>query len=296
MIIPKGASSVFYFGYHGIGQYNYGSPSYNQPEFADICTLPDVCKDGPKGFPVCADVNNCTTGRKGLPYDPKCKGSGSDGCYFDPLRIGGKGPHAYPYINQAWAYDMNDFIKVKNGEMDPWDVLPYAVWKLPFEVAQKTSVFGGAAAYDPGKDRIYIAQPESDLVGCCEKLPLIHVFQIDRGASEASSYQLEGTVLLLNGDVKLKVNDSEEITVSSTSRSEPQAFSFSTKFISGDSYEISVSSQPGDASQICKVYNGSGRFTSFYNVSNVVVYCSNEPIVSDTKPAPSPPILRVVDL
>ena len=41
-----------------------------------------------------------------------------------------QGTHAYPYVHQIWAYDANDLFRVANGELEPWEVLPYAVWQL----------------------------------------------------------------------------------------------------------------------------------------------------------------------
>src|SRR5262249_29725532 len=87
-----------------------------------------------------------------------------------------KGPHAYPYDYQIWAYDVLDLAAVNAGKMQPWQVKPYRVWalKLPFR-APKTHL--GRAAYDPQSDRIYISQLDSDIVGF-DPLPVIHVLQI----------------------------------------------------------------------------------------------------------------------
>ena len=69
-------------------------------------------------------------------------GSGAVYCY-DPLEVnGGAGPHAYPYVYYVWAYDVQDFIDVKNGLKNPWDVMPYGQWTLtlPFDNARSISL------------------------------------------------------------------------------------------------------------------------------------------------------------
>jgi len=100
-------------------------------------------------------------------------GSGAVYCY-DPLEVnGGAGPHAYPYAYYAWAYDVQDFVDVKNGLRNPWDITPYGQWTLtlPFDNAKK-HIYG--AGYDPQTNRIFLSQMYGDANG----LPVIHVFKI----------------------------------------------------------------------------------------------------------------------
>lgn len=98
-----------------------------------------------------------------------CYGTGKE-CN-DPVR-NDKGTHAYPYKYQAWAYDAKDFLKVKSGEMQPWDMKPYAVWNfdLPFSAEWKGI---GGVAYDAKNNRIFVSQLRGD-----DKLPVIHVFRV----------------------------------------------------------------------------------------------------------------------
>ena len=97
-----------------------------------------------------------------------CYGTGgsSGGDCHDP-DDSSKGIHAYPYRSQVWAYDANDLIAVKNGQLQPYQVRPYAVWQLgAFNDIQ-------GVAYDPATQRLYISQVYAD-----NTRPLINVFQI----------------------------------------------------------------------------------------------------------------------
>ena len=66
-----------------------------------------------------------------------------------------KGEHAYPYRLWAWAYRVSDLAAVKNGQRQPWELVPYQNWDLGIAVEPD---FGtGGAAYDPVKQRLYVA-------------------------------------------------------------------------------------------------------------------------------------------
>lgn len=262
--------SVLYFGFHGLGERNYGLYSVN-PIYADECNQPDICKIGPKGWSICSDSSQCTTGRKGIPNDPQCHGSGWDGCYFDPSGMGSKGPHAYPYIYQVWAYAIEDLIKVKNGIMAPWDVMPYAVWELPFKF-KPTSIFGGASAYDATTKRLYVAQPAGEKYGCCQILPVIHVFDVDMEAPVKSTYSVSGKVMLLEGTLELRNNDGPPIVVQSSDRAQLLDFVFSQGVVPGGRYNVSIVKQPENLS--CRVLHGHGKVIANADVTNIVVSCA----------------------
>jgi hypothetical protein len=105
--------------------------------------------------------------------------SGVDYCY-DPSNDS-KGSHAYPYTNYIWAYDVNDFIAVKNGSKNPWDIRPYTVFALSFPTIQNNfTVLNGASAYDEANKKLYVVQVGADVVGYAY-LPLIHVFRVNTG-------------------------------------------------------------------------------------------------------------------
>jgi len=277
----EGSRSVLFFGYHGTGPREYGQWA-TDPIFADTCRAPDECITGPKGWPICADMNNCTTGRKGIPYDndPRCAASGSDGCYYDPTGMGAKGPHAYPYVYQVWAYDADELALVKNGTKQPWEVQPYAQWNLPFEVVP-TNLFGGAAAYDAATGRLFIVQPQGDTIGT-NKMPLVHVFQMDMAASIAASYQIKARVMLLKGSLTLQNNAGGSLVVSAANRSTTQIVTLPSTVAPSGTYSVTVADQP--ANQTCTVLNGSGTVDANTDITNIVVTCegSGETTAADT--------------
>ena len=106
-------------------------------------------------------------GRNGL--GPNCYGNGTsnqslNGTYgpdgamwcYDPT-TSDKGSHAYPYRYQFWAYDLNDFVAVKEGRKQPWEVVPYGVW--PFDLpTPEPSVKLGGIGYDAARQVLYISR------------------------------------------------------------------------------------------------------------------------------------------
>ena len=68
-----------------------------------------------------------------------------------------KGPHAYPYVHQIWAYDALDLLRVKAGELQAWDLRPYAVWHLP-EMDQTGAATLSGATYDADTGRLYVTE------------------------------------------------------------------------------------------------------------------------------------------
>jgi hypothetical protein len=105
-------------------------------------------------------------------------------CY-DPL-IPDKGDHAYPYAYYVWAYDANDFFKVKNGTLNsstgqafkPWDILPYATWQLDFPFAIENREILGAA-YDPSTQRLFLSEKYGDHPNGSEPFPLVQVYHLN---------------------------------------------------------------------------------------------------------------------
>lgn len=98
-----------------------------------------------------------------------CYGTGQD-CN-DPTDSS-KGNHAYPYIHQVWAYDLDDLLAVKQGTKKPWEVKPYQTWELKLPFSSGSRVLQ-SVAYDPASQRIFIAQRNTD-----GDRPLIHVLKV----------------------------------------------------------------------------------------------------------------------
>jgi len=94
---------------------------------------------------------------------------------FDPT-TSDKGQHAFPYHYQLWAYDLNDWARVRAGKQDPWRVQPYGVWNIEFPIAGPETRISGVA-FDPQQRRLFIAQRLADRDGYAFR-SLIHVYQI----------------------------------------------------------------------------------------------------------------------
>ena len=71
---------------------------------------------------------------------------------------------------EVWAYDAAQLRAVRRGRKRPWQVKPYATWKLrlPFGSGQI-----GGAAYDPTRRLIYVSQQYGN-----GSEPVIHVFKV----------------------------------------------------------------------------------------------------------------------
>lgn len=104
--------------------------------------------------------------------DPSLAGT-SDGqgnlfCY-DPTQTS-KGTHGYPYIHQVWAYDANDLLEVKKGNKQPWDIKPYATWRLTEMNNDGSAGPIVSATFDPVTKRFYMATSRT-----------VHVYQVNVG-------------------------------------------------------------------------------------------------------------------
>ncbi|MFO7303787.1 MAG: hypothetical protein DIU54_015385, partial [Acidobacteriota bacterium] len=106
---------------------------------------------------------------------PYCYGEGS--ACGDP-EDNSKGTHAYPYVPYVWAYRASDLADVKAGRKQPWDVTPYATFRLPSQIR---SAHIGGAAYDPATGRIFVLE----VYGGADGTPRMHVLRINGAASAA---------------------------------------------------------------------------------------------------------------
>lgn len=120
-----------------------------------------------------------------------CYGDGGVGGECpDPL-TSDKGQHAYPYNHQVWAYDLNDLAAVKAGTKKPWEVRPYATWKIEdFPVISVNGI--GGVAYDAANQIIYISQMKADTDGYSSR-SLIHAYRINTSNTPATGPALTYT-------------------------------------------------------------------------------------------------------
>ena len=80
------------------------------------------------------------------------------------------GTHAWPYRHQVWAYDANDLVRVRQGQLACWEVRPYAVWPLEGLGGGDCADMEGAA-FDPATGLLYVAESYGED-------PHLHVFRI----------------------------------------------------------------------------------------------------------------------
>jgi hypothetical protein len=143
IVFPTGSRTVLFFGLQGLGYPCYG--------FSDLTS-------------------------------PKPPGEGLyNGHCYDPARPD-KGCHAYPYQAWVWAYDANDLLAVKNGQRQPWDVVPYNVWGLELPIPTPDGALTGVA-YDPLHQRLYVGQHNASYLypgasSPYDRTPIIHVYDL----------------------------------------------------------------------------------------------------------------------
>lgn len=142
VVFPQGFRSVLFFISIGIGPSHYGLGTG------------DISLDGIEVYTVTHDPGDI-----GVFY------------VYDPVQVGAKGGHNYPYMDKILAYDALDLERVKNGTLNPWAVSPYATWDFvpPFNsyLPRITGV-----AYEPN-GRIFVSQAVAD-----GDTPLIHVLTV----------------------------------------------------------------------------------------------------------------------
>ena len=107
------------------------------------------------------------------------EGYGLSGPEWNDNVRAGTGPHSLngQYLFQVWAYNANDFIKVKNGQLQPWQVIPYSIWDFNLPNPGQWKV--GGAAYDPATQRIFMSVLNADQAVPYTNLPLIYAFKVN---------------------------------------------------------------------------------------------------------------------
>ncbi len=111
-------------------------------------------------------------GRKGL--GDNCYGTPGETCGADPCDPY-KGYHAYPYEPQILFYDPQELTEVVAGTRQPWEVVPYQVYRPTSEVLDPECGVLGAAAYDADRGLLYVTEREAGPWG----ETVVHVWQVD---------------------------------------------------------------------------------------------------------------------
>jgi hypothetical protein len=133
-------------------------------------------------------------------------GYGTPESLGDTVR-GGKGPHSLngQYAFQVWAYDVNQFVAVKQGKVKPWQVLPFDVWN--FNLPIPGNYTPGGVAFDPGTGRIYLSVMSADTKAPYSSLPLIEVFQVNLTVTVPATPHI-GTLCVTRADHDPKASPS----------------------------------------------------------------------------------------
>jgi len=90
-----------------------------------------------------------------------------------------------------------------------------------------------------------------------------------------NTYTIGGAITGLSGTVELQTNNGGRLTLSDNGR-----FSFTTEFINGQPYEVTVLVDP--AGQLCIVTNGSGTII-LADIDDVIVSCSSAPVLAESQ-------------
>jgi len=91
------------------------------------------------------------------------------------------GHHAGPDTYRVWFYDALDLVKVRNGEMRPWEVMPYRVENITLPGPKQRSFNIRSAIVDARTNRLYVAQFSDTWTeggAYVDAPPVIHVYQL----------------------------------------------------------------------------------------------------------------------
>jgi len=99
-------------------------------------------------------------------------------CYT--LTSTAKANHGYPYHYSIWFYDLMDFKAVRDGNMEAWEVVPYARVNFTFPLTPSISQAPiiKSATYDPVNKHLYLGQEGVDQ-GSCAGCGVIWRFLVD---------------------------------------------------------------------------------------------------------------------
>jgi hypothetical protein len=85
------------------------------------------------------------------------------------------GYHCHPYERQVLFYDADEIGRAARGEVRPWTVLPYAVWRPAELLGRGRACFGlGGMTFDPATRRLFVV--ERGLGGAEENAAAVHVW------------------------------------------------------------------------------------------------------------------------
>ena len=203
IFIPSGGDSLIVVGTHGHASPGIdcpGLPTENATCYGYATNqCGEVCGGG--GVPTCSNgYGGCSTGYH------KC---GSDciamneSCCYDPAHLNtGHSNLAWPYTSYVWMYDIgdssgnnnsgnsipsassshpekNNLTAVKLGQINPWDLYPYAVFNLPDTKFNGNNRGTTGGTYDSANSILYLVYTSGQPYP--QALPIIEAYHITIG-------------------------------------------------------------------------------------------------------------------
>lgn len=161
----NGKAAIGHVGWSGNGKCWYGMPT---EDFTDWSPYPG-------SSPTPAD---CTAHPEYIPF-VRSLGVCSEPLKPDGLPIfGAKGTHSSSYACVCWLYDPADYLAVKQGLKQPWELQPYEIVQLPLQYQNWSPIIGGAA-YDEETGKLYISHQMCDRSrSSFDPCPVIEEFQL----------------------------------------------------------------------------------------------------------------------
>ncbi len=243
MVLPANGNSLLFFGLHAESTSTGGGYCYGvgTPTASEQCyganQGPWTCPSG-YGCSACTASSSCNGSTMGSDYTV-------DSCCYDPTS-GSKGQHAYPYIDTVWAYDVgtstgantsgntvsssgstpskNNLTAVALGQINPWDLVPYAMWTLPTHYDTTGGKLGGAT-YDPSTGYIYISYTLADSCNPSQNQyfcgPVVEVYQV-AGGTGGTQYTVTASAgangnISPTGSVAVNSGNTQQFTVTPSS-------------------------------------------------------------------------------
>lgn len=175
--IPSNFRSILFVGIN--------SPPANNTSIPNALNLNPWPCYGPAAH--CPQCNNTDGNPVTIADNGKPSGDGTFPYCYDPANVA-QGTHAYPYSYYLWAYDLNDLAAVKSGTKQANQLVPYAVWSLPYSIAPSgytqygnpsgpfsAKAWGnGGVAWDDTNHLLYVAQTNTD----ANNGPVVNVYRV----------------------------------------------------------------------------------------------------------------------
>ena len=133
---------------------------------------------------------------------------------FNDTNRTSKGYHSLngDYAYQVWAYDANDLLAAADGQMQPWQVQPYATWNLDFPQQTGSDILGGVA-FDPSTSRLYVTELGGDTQAAYSYLPVVQVYQLTLSSAAPAVQPSDVTLQAATGSPSVASGNTSNTTI-----------------------------------------------------------------------------------